>query len=186
MVNWAEVRARLERSGQALDEAVAHDPQRLEAVFRERAARLAKPHAFATGAPAGTWMFIFRLGMERYAIALHDLTEVISNPKCTPVPGSSPRLAGVINLKGEIRPVWDLARLLQLGGKQREQSGCVLLVRKKGREVGLWVDAAEQIRLLRPGQWQQPGERSPYLQGVTSDAVMILDTEVLLEKEFCR
>jgi purine-binding chemotaxis protein CheW len=186
MADWTEIRARVEKNQQALDQALTHDPQRIEAVFGDRAARLAKAHASATDASPAGRIFIFRLGLERYALALEDLAEVISNPRCTPVPGSSPRLAGVINRNGEIRPVWDLARFLQLAEKERGPRGCVLLARKRGGEVGLWVDAAEAVRPVRPGEWQPPGEGSRYLQGVTSDAVMILDLEALLEKEFSR
>ncbi len=184
--DWGVVHERLHQSQQAFEGALTPDPQRVEAVFRERAARLAKPLVSDVCAPAAEPMFVFRLGTERYAIALRDLAEVISGPNCTPVPGSAPRLLGVINRKGEIQPVWDLASLLNTAGTTGDQPGFVLLMRRDGREIGIRIDAAEQVRVLHPEAWQRPGEYSRYIHGITADGVMVLKTEALLEEEFCR
>jgi chemotaxis signal transduction protein len=181
-VDWATVRERLRKSQQALDQTAAHDPRRVDAAFRERAARLAGPHPSAGRDAGGVPALVVRLGPQRCAVPLKELLEVIPRPRCARVPGSSARLAGVMNVRGGIRPVWDLARLLGLGGSQMEQGGDVLLVRRK-REVGLLVERVEQIRLLRAQQWRQSGEGSAYILGITADAVMVLNIEALSGEE---
>jgi purine-binding chemotaxis protein CheW len=193
MIDWAKARDRLRKSQEALGRELnggrefnghepSNDPQHVQAVFRERAARLARRQTPVAAGSAAIPLLVFRLRGESYGIALEDLAEVIPCPKCAPIPGSSPELAGVINVRGEIRPVWDPTRLLNLGAKEADQPGCVLLVRRKGRELGLWADQAERVRFLQPQEWTQPEECSPYVKGVTVDAVMILNTEALFNE----
>src|ERR1700735_4622178 len=111
-IDWEEIRKRLRKSEDALEEALSETPERMKAVFRQRAAQLAGGDAetkpFAMGIPA----LIFRLARERYAVALKDLAEVAPFKGCTRVPGAPPQILGVINLRGELRPVIDLSRAL--------------------------------------------------------------------------
>lgn len=183
-IDWQGVRERLRESQFALDTALEHDPHQVAAAYRDRAARLALRPVPAGSAAAGTPALVFRLGAERYAIPLQDLAGVLPDPKCALVPGAPPQLAGVINLRGEIRPVWDLARLLDLPEAGNGASRFVVLLRQGGRETGLQVERLEQIRVVKAEEWEHPGERFPYLQGVTSDTLMILNTEALLQEEF--
>jgi purine-binding chemotaxis protein CheW len=54
------------------------------------------------------------LGAELYALELTTVREVVPAPVITPLPGAAPALLGVINLRGEVVPVFDTARLLGL------------------------------------------------------------------------
>jgi len=182
-IAWDRVRERLRENELALEKAATPDPERVSKIYRERAARLARRPASAESFSGGTTVLVFRIGTERYAIELGDLAEVIANPQCTLVPGSAPALAGVINFRGEIRPVWDLARLLKIPGSENNDPGHVLLLRRPGQEAGLKVDRAEQIRALEAQDWNQAGQPSPYIKGVTSDAISVIRTEALLKEE---
>jgi hypothetical protein len=115
-IDWALVRTRVRASEAALEEAAADNPVRLEAAYRERAVRLAKVEARPKAAAAGLPALVFRLNKERYAIELKEVAEVLPLAGCTPVPGSPPEFLGVINLRGELRAVLDLGRLLALSG----------------------------------------------------------------------
>jgi len=160
------------------------DADRMEVIYRERAARLALRRAEAdTSATFGA--LVFALGPERYAIELEDLVEVLPCSGYTPVPGAPPELLGVINLHGDIRPVLDLARVLELPKVAERHPGFLFLLRKQNREVALRVEQVEKIRLLRPGELADPSQNSThlaarYLKAVTSDVVMLLSTEALL------
>ena len=181
--NWEHVRERL-REGQVAAETGSRDRDRIEEVYRARAARLALRRAAAdTSVTVGA--LVFALGPERYAIELEDLVEVLPCSGYTPVPGAPPELLGVINLRGEIRPVLDLARVLALPKGAERDSGFLLLLRQQNREVALRVDQVEKIRLLRSGELVNPGQNGTYLatrylKAVTSDTVMLLSTEALL------
>lgn len=153
---------------------------RMEAVYRARAARLARP-AEAGRDAEDLPVLIFHLGDRRYGLELSRLVEVIPHPRCTPVPGAPPQLAGVLQVRGEIRPVWELSRLLNLPDAPAEEPFSVLLLRKGSREVGLRVNEVREVRLLRPQACMEPD--SPHIRWITSDSVAILDPDRLLKED---
>ena len=129
-IDWEEVLARLRQGELALERASTPDPQRVEAVYRQRAAQLAGRRAQAGAVSPPLPVLTFYLGEERYGIELTALAEVVPFAGCTPLPGASPGVLGVVNARGEVRPVVDLARLIGLpeGGA----SGYVLFLRGEG------------------------------------------------------
>lgn len=179
-IDWEGVRERLRNSQHGIDEALVPLPDRVAAIYRERAGRLAcraRPAAVAAAVPS----LIVRIGEERFAIELGELTEVIGTGACTPVPGSPPQLAGVINLRGEIVLVWDLARLL--GASPGRDGGCIVFMRSGGGVAGLRVDRADEIRQLDSRFSMQDPERPPHIKAVTSDLLPLLDVQRLLKEE---
>jgi chemotaxis signal transduction protein len=187
--NWDQVRTRL-RESQVSDDTGVRDRERIELVYRKRAAALAlqRVHADTSATFAA---LVFTLGTERYAIELQDLVEVLPCRACTPVPGAPRELLGVMNVRGEIRPVLDLACVIGLPKIADRVPGLLLLLRQHGREVGLRVDQVENIRLLRPSELVYAGQNgndvsNRYVKAVASDAVMLLSAEVLLEMSFIK
>ena len=92
-----------------------------------------------------------------YAIELTRVREVVPAPLVTPLPGASPALVGVFNLRGEVVPLFDLAALLGLDPAQagdqvavadaeRGPAGLLIHGRPERGELGPVVAAAE-----RPG-----------------------------------
>ena len=88
-------------------------------------------------------------------------------------------MLGLINVRGEIRPVLDVARLLELEHESTDM-GYVLMIRTLETVVGFKVDQIEYIRdlhenevaITRPGNAEM-GAR--HLKGVTQDTLMIVD-----------
>jgi purine-binding chemotaxis protein CheW len=155
-------------------------PDRMEAAYRARAARLARPPEAARDVEEIP-ILIFHLGERRYGLELSRLVEVIPHPRCTPVPGGPPQLAGVIQIRGEIRPVWELSRLLNLPDAPAEEPYSVLLLRNGPRHAGLRVNQVREVRLVRPEACAEPD--SPHLRWITSDSVAILDPDRLLKED---
>src|SRR4051812_50129992 len=54
------------------------------------------------------------VGEDLYALELTTVREVVPDPELTPLPGAPPALLGVFNLRGEVVPAFDVARLLGL------------------------------------------------------------------------
>jgi purine-binding chemotaxis protein CheW len=184
-IDWEEVKRRLQASSRALERALHPDVERTEAVFRQRAARLAQRRAQAE-APAGTLrVLVFALGEERYALDLSDLTELLPFTGCTPVPGGPPPLLGVLNVHGEIRSVVDLGRLLDLPARDGGTGGYVLLIRRHGREVTLRVDRLEGIVVLAADELMVPGASADgpafrQVKALGPEGLRLLDTDALL------
>lgn len=182
-IDWDLVRSRLRSSERALEEALAETPDRIATAYRERAIRLAK----VPGGPvsAGSASLIFRLARERYAIELTEVSETLPFLRCVRVPGSPPQFPGVLNLRGELRAVLDLAALLGLSENGNRDSGFVLMLRRPGREIGLKVDSIDEVRDIRPEEWSASVKGS-YVKGIASGGLMLLNVEAVLTEVFSK
>ena len=179
--DWTEIKTRLQQ-GQ-LAQRLGADRQQVEAIFRQRAERLAKPRVLPGAASRGLSVLTFYLGQECYAIELVELAEVIPFAGCAPLPGASPELMGVVNLRGELRPVVDLERLLGLPRGAAQGAGQVLFLRPLG--TGLRVDRVDQVRAIAPEELVVPGPASAplptrYVKGLIPGALTLLDPEMIL------
>ena len=56
----------------------------------------------------------FYLGAEEYALPLVQAREILGLVPITPLPNASRHVVGLINLRGEILPVFDLRLLFKL------------------------------------------------------------------------
>lgn len=157
-----------------------------EALLKARARRLAAPRDGARPEEqAGVEVLGIRLGGERYALVLADLSEVIALPRWTPVPGQPAYLLGVANLRGEIRPVIDLHALLGLSAPEAGGRAWAVFLKSPAGEVGLRVDGLDRVIRLDPQSLARPrdeGNGLPhrFISGIGADALTLLDTEQLL------
>lgn len=110
----------------------------------------------------------FQLDGQHYAVPLNHVSEVIRDGMPTPVPGAAADLLGICHLRGNIIPVMDGRRRLDLNsesGVDPAMARIVVFVHEANR-VGLRVDAvgdvvqpkAEAIGLplARPGRVDDP------------------------------
>jgi chemotaxis signal transduction protein len=176
-LDWGLVKARLVISGQEIENALHPTPERLARVYAERAVRLAKIPP--SQARASEPVMIFRLGGERYSIALDRLVEVIPLRSATAVPGAPGYAARVINVRGEIRPLVDLKALLGIGSSDERNLGFALLLNKQSLGVGLQVDFVEGAGSYAR-QESQAVEVSRYVTCRTPEAGMLLSVDALL------
>lgn len=165
--------------------APADDPAFVEAVLRLRARRLASARAVVEEAPAGSAMLCFGVAAERYGLPLDELSEVMPLAAWTPVPGLSQQLLGVMNVRGEIRPVLDLHSILGLPAPEAAEGGYVVFLRSPVREVGLRVDALERIRFVESQGLTLPHEAANglpqrFVAGITPDTLVLLDSRQIL------
>ena len=155
--------------------------QHMEAVWRERADRLSQSPVLAE---ENLWpVIVLGIGAERFGVDLSDVVEVLPPVRATPVPGVPAMFSGVINVRGEIRPVIDLRRLLGMETTGNTGLARVILLRKEGREMGLQIDSVEEIRRIGPADLRSAGSRdggcSAHIKGSTKDLLMLLSTEAL-------
>ena len=164
----------------------AIDRKQIEAVWRQRAGRLSQRPALAGAGQAGAPVIVLGLGKNRYGINLPDVAEVLAPVRPTAVPGAPSIFSGVINVHGEIRPVIDLKRWLGIESPPSRDLVRVILLRRKGRELGLQVDSVEQIRWIGPEDLQPAGNGNlgsdKQIQGTTKDMLRLLNTEGLFDE----
>lgn len=184
VIQWEEVRKRVQANEDSLQRTLSESPERIKTVFRQRAAKLAMEHAEKKPAAKGIPVLIFRVGeQERYAIALKELAEVLPFQGCTRIPGASRHFLGLINLRGDLRPVIDLAWVLS--GSPVSDSGAVLVLRQP---AALKVDAVEDLREIALHEITSAESTSPvpghYVQALRSGTLGLLDVETMLSAVF--
>ncbi len=180
-IDWEAVRERLRASERALNAALSENPERIDAAYRARAARMAEKGANRAVRKPGQAVLVFRLGQERYAIEMQEIAEVLPLGGCTPAPGSPPCFAGVINVRGELRAVLDLARLLALSGGPPDDTYFVLLLRRRVPEIGLKVGRIDEVREIRPEELP-PESAGKYARGVAPGPLVLLNLDAVMAR----
>jgi purine-binding chemotaxis protein CheW len=144
----------------------------------------------------------FLLEGECYAVPIGSVREIVKVPPLTELPRAAPQLLGVMNLRGEVLPVYDLKLRLRLVDAPTVRAGPdappppraarIIVVRDVlgGVEysAGIWVDAVRDVVRLRPSTLEPPppgvasGER-PAVVGLgrrAAELFILLDLEQAL------
>jgi purine-binding chemotaxis protein CheW len=79
-----------------------------------------------------------RAANEQYALPVSDVLEVAELGEVTPVPGAGATVMGVRNLRGQVVPIVDLARVLGLPPASAPER--IVIAEDAGRKAGLAVD----------------------------------------------
>jgi purine-binding chemotaxis protein CheW len=178
-IDWQAARASLAQTQQRLERADVPDEVRTR-ILRQRAEALARPAAVAVETGREQQIMVFWLDKERFALPLATVTEVLPAASIAPVPGAPPSVAGVMQIRGEIRPVFQLKELL--GATGTGAGDTIILVRHRGREIGLRVGSVEEIRTLTEEDFQPQPDSNPRIRHLTADLVQVLDPDSLLNE----
>jgi purine-binding chemotaxis protein CheW len=155
-------------------------------ILRERALALARPPSNSAVAPANSLELLeFRLASERYAVESRFVQEVHPLRDLTPLPGTPPFVPGIVNVRGQILPVYDLKKLFDLPEPGLTDLHRVLHVRGHGMELGLLADIIVSVRVVAADRLQASlptltGIRADYLKGITDDRIVVLDLDRIL------
>jgi len=93
----------------------------------------------------GSELISFRIGEQEFCVDIMAVREIRGGPPATPVPHSPRFVRGVINLRGAVLPVIDLADRLGLGTAVETARHVIIVVQIGSRIVGLLVDAVCDI-----------------------------------------
>lgn len=134
---------------------------------------------------------VFKLNDENLAFAIDHVREIIRIPDITKIPNSPPHLDGVINLRGQVKSVFDLKSLLELDDTAHNSNGRIIVLEKDDGTVGVVVDSVVGVSKISKEQLTDPasllGEKFPeYVKGIAKmpDMIIILlDTEKLFSQE---
>jgi purine-binding chemotaxis protein CheW len=87
-----------------------------------------------------------RIGAEVYALPVEHVLEVAELGEVAPVPGSPPEILGVRNLRGQILPIVDLAKVFGVSSSSTAQR--LLVAEARGHRAGFAVDEVSDIGTL--------------------------------------
>ena len=87
----------------------------------------------------------FRLADQEYGIEIMTVREIRGWTRATPLPHAPGYVKGVVNLRGAVLPVIDLAARFGLPARQSGSRDVIMVVQVKQQIMGLLVDAVADI-----------------------------------------
>jgi purine-binding chemotaxis protein CheW len=140
----------------------------------------------------------FVVAGELFGVDILMVQEIIKDINITAIPDSPDFIKGVINLRGNIIPVINLARRLKLADSHRfdGEDGWIIVLNVSGRVTGFIVERVTRV-IKVPAEMIKPppelvvsGLKSDYIRGVCrqdQQLLAILDfNRILLVDEFKR
>jgi len=88
---------------------------------------------------------IFRLGSEEYGLDIRRVQSIVDYAQPTPVPRCPESVLGVVNLRGKVIPVIDLATRLGREPFVQRVGSRLVVVEGDAGVLGLAVDAAHEV-----------------------------------------
>jgi two-component system chemotaxis response regulator CheV len=117
----------------------------------------------------------FLLAGEYYGINVAKVREIIrGNCPIVPVPDAPPSVIGVVNLRGRITPVVDLAKHLNIDAARGDRGNRIIIAEFNRLTVGFWVTGVTRIHRL---SWKQVESPSGVMQTKNAYAVGIVKIE---------
>jgi purine-binding chemotaxis protein CheW len=92
----------------------------------------------------------FEVCGQEYAIPVANVREIVRIMEITPLPNAPAMIEGVIDLRGAVVPVMDLAKLLGRGTGETGSGARIVVLEVDGLVFGLWVNAATDVLTLDP------------------------------------
>ena len=140
-------------------------------------------------------LVIFGLGREEFAVEVTQVREIMRMEEITRMPKSPPFVEGIINLRGQIIAVIDLAKRLNLETSERDGETRIIVVEAEDIKVGMIVGSVSEVLrvssgAVEPSPTLAADVSAAYLQGVVKQdnrLIILLDlTKVLSLEEIAR
>lgn len=124
-------------------------------------------------------LLTFRLGDQEYSLDIMCVREIRGWTKTTPLPHSPKHMKGVINLRGTVLPVMDLAERLGMDARDHTDRNVIIVVKHKDSMTGLLVDAVSDIIALTENDLQPPPDMSAGSPTGVIRALTLLDERMI-------
>ena len=132
----------------------------------------------------------FKIGKELFGVDILMVQEIIRAAPITPVPNSPDFVEGVINLRGNILPVIDLRKRLNLLTDEIDlEDTWILILDIQNKVTGFIVDSVTEVLKIQEDSIEPPpdiikaGLESQYLRGVCdigTNLLILLDFKRIL------
>lgn len=139
--------------------------------------------------------FTFRLGSELFAINIGNVTKILGLTNITKVPNSPRYFKGIINLFGDVIPVFDGRLKFGFPEIESTQNTCILVLvfELDGQVVssGIIIDSVEKVVIfeteqIKPAPTVGKGFNNEFIHGIATlndKFVIILNIEKIFSEE---
>lgn len=139
--------------------------------------------------------FTFRLGSELFAVNIGNVTKILGLTNITKVPNSPRYFKGIINLFGDVIPVFDGRLKFGFPEIESTQNTCILVLvfELDGQVVssGIIIDSVEKVVIfeteqIKPAPTVGKGFNNEFIHGIATlndKFVIILNIEKIFSEE---
>lgn len=139
--------------------------------------------------------FTFRIGSEKFAVNIGNMTKILELTEITKVPNSPRYFKGIINHFGDVLPVFDGRIKFGFPETENTKNTCilVLVVDVDGQPVstGIIVDSVEKVLIFEPEQIKPApsvgkGFKNEFIYGIATEEgefVIILNIDKIFSDE---
>ena len=134
---------------------------------------------------------IFQLGDEEYGIPILAVQEIIRPQVPTKIPKAPQFIKGIINLRGQVIPIVDLAGRFGLTAATTTQEQRFVVVEVEGNTVGIIVDSVSEVLAVSGENIKPPMEGfqsfdTKFISGILTleeRLIILLDIEKLFKED---
>ncbi len=138
---------------------------------------------------ASVELLCFRVASEEYAISIMDIKEIIKPREVTEVPRVPGFVRGILSLRGNIIPVFDIKARLGLADGAVSERERIVVVKRENGYAGVLVDEVVQVVRIAEGGIEPPpvvleGIDREFVLGigrVSGRMLILLDMEKVLD-----
>ncbi|GGE23785.1 chemotaxis protein CheW [Primorskyibacter flagellatus] len=124
-------------------------------------------------------LLTFRVADQEYSLDIMSVREIRGWTRTTPMPHAPDYMRGVINLRGTVLPVMDLARRLNLGARETTDRNVIIVVKLGDTLTGLLVDAVSDIVAMTEDDLQPPPDLASDPQMSVVRALTVIDERLV-------
>src|SRR5687767_6193273 len=134
---------------------------------------------------------LFQLAGATYALRSDDIQQLEMVGETTPVPNAPSFVEGVVSVRGQVIPAVSLRARFGFPKAPHDMRSRLVVIRARGRTVGLVVDSASEFATIPADSIQPPPEEvtglsGRYLRGLAHRGdrlILVLDAGELLTPE---
>lgn len=135
---------------------------------------------------------VFTIAGEEFGLEIERILEITKPQKATHLPNTPQFINGVINLRGNVMPLMDMRKRLNVEPTQQGEK--IIIVTMHGEKIGLLVDSVKEILNIEKTEIASPpgifkGLKPEYLNGIgkiKERLLIILNIDRLLTSEEMR
>lgn len=109
---------------------------------------------------------IFKLDDHRYALPLFSIESILQAVEITRLPSAPENVLGAVNVHGQIVPVIDIRRRLNLPEREIDLKDRLIIVRTSERIVGMMADTDVNVTRIQAGDISEKMNSHHLIRGI--------------------
>jgi purine-binding chemotaxis protein CheW len=128
---------------------------------------------------ANSELIAFRLGGQEFCVDIMSVRDIRGWTQTTPLPHSPDYVKGVINLRGSVLPVIDLAARLGFRATEPTARHVIIVTQVKNQSVGLLVEAVSDILTINASTIQPTPDVASELARLFMKGVLAIEGRMI-------